>query len=155
MEESTPVKDTVSKILEKHSKERGELIPILQEIQNEIGYLPLESMHLSAAYLNIPPSQVYGVTTFFTQFYRTRQGRHKIKVCQGTACHVRGASKIIDAVKKNIGISPGETTDDFEFSVERVACFGSCALAPVVVIDGKVHGRMTPQKTEKIIGELD
>ena len=155
MEESTSVKDIVNKILEDHSKERGELIPILQDIQEELGYLPPEIMLLAAAYLNIPPSSVYGAATFYTQFYLTRQGRHKIKICQGTACHVRGASKIIDAVKKKIGISPGETTSDFEFSVERVACFGSCALAPVAVVDGKVYGRMTPQKVEKIIGELD
>ncbi|MCL5986100.1 MAG: NADH-quinone oxidoreductase subunit NuoE [Actinobacteria bacterium] len=155
MEKSTSFKDIVNEILMKHSKERGALIPILQEIQDKIGYLPPESMFLSAEYLNIPPSQVYGVATFYTQFYLTRQGRHKIKICQGTACHVRGASKIIDAVIKKIGIRPGETTHEFEFSVERVACFGSCALAPVVVIDGKVHGRMTQQKVEKIIGELD
>ena len=154
MEELNSVQDIVNKILDNHSKERGELIPILQDIQEELGYLAPESMLLAAAYLNIPPSSVYGVVTFFTQFSLYRQGRHKIKVCQGTACHVKGAQKIIDILKKQLGINPGETTADLEFSIERVACFGSCALAPVVVIDGKVYGRMTPEIVENIVGEL-
>jgi NADH-quinone oxidoreductase subunit E len=130
------------------------LIPLLQDIQNELGYISPESISAAAAHLNIPESSVYGVVTFYSQFYLTRQGKHTVKVCQGTACHVRGADEIIRAVSARLGIKPGETTDDFEFSVERVACFGACALAPVVVINDKVYGNVTPEMAVRILDDL-
>jgi NADH-quinone oxidoreductase subunit E len=132
----------------------GDLIPVLQSIQDVLGYLPEEAMTETARFLNVAESTVYGVATFYTQFHLTRQGRHRIKVCQGTACHVRGGNPIMEAVKKKIGIGPGETTKDYQFSVERVACFGSCALAPVMVVNDEVHGRMTPQRAEEILETL-
>jgi NADH-quinone oxidoreductase subunit E len=111
-------------------------------------------MKETANFLNIPQSSVYGVVTFYAQFYLTRQGKHRVKVCQGTACHVRGGKRIMHAVKKKLGVGPGQTTEDYKFSLEQVACFGSCALAPVMVLNGKVHGKMTPQKAEKLLEGL-
>jgi len=147
--------ETIQQIFSGYQGQRNELIPILQDVQAAFGYVPREAMTKTARFLNIPESSVYGVVTFYAQFYRTRQGKHKIRVCQGTACHVRGGRRIMQAVGKKLGINPGETTADYKFSLERVACFGSCALAPVMVVDGKVHGRMTPQKAKKILESLN
>jgi NADH-quinone oxidoreductase subunit E len=130
------------------------LIPLLQAVQNELGYLPSEAIERVSNFLKVPISNVYGVVTFYTQFYLTPQGRHKIKICQGTACHVRGAKKLTQAVQSKLGVGPGETTEDGEFSVERVACIGSCALAPAVVGDGKIHGPMTSEKVESMIDDI-
>jgi len=144
----------LSDVFGRYEGKREELIPVLQDVQGTLGYLPAEARTAIAKFLNVPESVVYGVATFYAQFYLTRQGEHKIKVCRGTACHVRGGRRIMHAVQRKLGIKPGETTPDYEFSLERVACFGSCALAPVVVVDGKVHGRMTTQKTEQILKEM-
>lgn len=133
----------------------GDLIPILQNIQSVLGYLPREAMTETARFLNMAETSVYGVATFYTQFYLARQGKHRIKVCQGTACHVRGASEITKAVAATLGIGPGETSDDFEFTVESVACFGSCALAPVMVVNDKVFGNVTPKRVAEILEGLD
>ena len=132
----------------------SELIPVLQDIQDVLGYLPREAMTATASFLNMAETSVYGVVTFYTQFQLTRPGRHRIKVCQGTACHVRGASEIVKAVTAKLGIGPGETTDDFEFTVESVACFGSCALAPVMVANDKVYGNVTPERAVAILEGL-
>jgi len=132
----------------------GDLIPVLQDIQDVLGYLPREAMTEAARFLNVPESTVYGVATFYSQFHLTRQGRHKIRVCQGTACHVRGADEIVKAVSAKLGIGPGETTSDFEFSVESVACFGSCALAPVMVVNEKVYGNVTPEMAVRTLDGL-
>lgn len=145
---------TNAAIFDRYQGKAGELIPILQDIQNDRGWLSRESLVETARFLNIPESAVYGVATFYAQFYLTRQGKHKIRVCQGTACHVRGGKRIMQAIRRKLGIGPGETTEDYQFSLERVACFGSCALAPVVVVDDKVYGNMTPQKAEKILSQL-
>ncbi|MDO9555462.1 MAG: NADH-quinone oxidoreductase subunit NuoE [Atribacterota bacterium] len=147
--------ETIQQIFSGYQGQRNELIPILQDVQAALGYVPREAMSETARFLNMPESSVYGVVTFYAQFYRTRQGKHKIRVCQGTACHVRGGRRIMQAVEKKLGINPGETTADYKFSLERVACFGSCALAPVMVVDGKVHGRITPQKAKKILESLN
>jgi NADH-quinone oxidoreductase subunit E len=148
---STP---TVEHVLARHEPDRSQLIPLLQDIQNELGFISREAIQVTARHLNIPESSVYGVVTFYSQFHLTRQGKHRIKVCQGTACHVRGADEIIRAVSARLGIKPGETTEDFEFSVERVACFGSCALAPVVVVNDKVYGNVTPAMAVRLLDEL-
>ena len=140
-------------VFENYEAKREELIPILQDVQEKLGYLPKEALVSISRFLNVPESVVFGVTTFYAQFYLTRQGRHRIKMCCGTACHVRGGRRIMQAVQRKLGIKPGETTEDYQFSLERVACFGSCALAPVVVIDGKVHGRMTTQKAQQVLKE--
>jgi NADH-quinone oxidoreductase subunit E len=146
--------DQLRSILSKYAGERAELIPILSDVQDAFGYIPAAAMGGVAEFLRIPDSSVYGVATFYAQFHFTRQGRHKVKVCQGTACHVRGGRRVLKAVQDRLGIKPGQTTADYQFSLERVACFGSCALAPVMVVDGQVHGRMTPQKAQRILEEL-
>ena len=138
-------------VFSRYAGERSEIIPILQEIQEKLGYIPRPAMVETARFLGVPESTVYGVVTFYAQFHLTRQGRRKVKVCQGTACHVRGAPTLLRAVKEKLGIEPGQSTEDYEFSLERVACFGSCALAPVVVLDGKVYAKMTPQRIRKLL----
>ena len=146
--------EQLQNIFNNHDGVRGDLIPILQDIQETFGYVPVEAMRGTAKFLNVPESTVYGVVTFYAQFYLTRQGKHRVKVCLGTACHVRGAGRILEVVEKILGIKPGETSDDFMFSTERVACLGSCALAPVMVIDDKVCGSMTVAKAEELLGRL-
>lgn len=141
-------------VLAGHAPDESQLIPLLQDIQDHMGFISPEAMRAASRHLNIPESSVYGVVTFYSQFYLTRQGKHRVKVCLGTACHVRGAGAILDAVSSKLGIKPGETTDDFEFSVERVACFGSCALAPVMVINEKVYGNVTPEMAVQFLDEL-
>ena len=146
--------ETIQQIFSGYQGQRNELIPILQDVQEAFSYVPREAMTKIAHFLNIPESSVYGVVTFYAQFYRTRQGKHKIRVCQGTACHVRGGKRIMQAVGKKLGINPGETTADYEFTLERVACLGSCALAPVMVIDDKVHGLMITAKAKELLDRL-
>ncbi len=141
----------LSEILSSYSGNRGELIPILQGIQEELGYLPEETISETAKFLRLSESDVYGVASFYAQFRFERQGKHIIKVCQGTACHVRGGRRILDTIEREVGIHPGETTEDYEFSLERVACFGSCALAPVMVVGKNVYGRMTTAKARNIL----
>lgn len=142
-------------IFENYEQQRDNLIPILQEVQGRLGYIPEESVEGIAEYLNISQSSIYGVVSFYTQFRFTRPGDHIIRVCQGTACHVRGSQRIMNEVVKRLGIVPGETTADYKFSLDRVACFGSCALSPVVVADEKVYGRMTPQKMKQLLEEIE
>jgi len=148
------MQERLEAILRGHPGERSELIPLLQEVQDAFGYIPPEALRAVARHLGLGETAAYAVATFYSQFYLERRGRHTVKVCQGTACHVRGGKDIMRAVRRRLGITPGQTTPDYAFSLERVACFGSCALAPVVVIDGKVHGRMTPRRVEELLGEL-
>jgi NADH-quinone oxidoreductase subunit E len=141
-------------IFARHEGRPSDLIPLLQDVQDTFGYVAPEAMAAIARFLKIPESKLYGVLTFYTQFYRTRQGRHRVRVCRGTACHVRGSRRIAETVARQLGIEPGQTTGDYRCSLESVACFGSCALAPVLVVDGRVHGRMTPQKAVQIVEGL-
>jgi len=122
-------------------------------VQEELGYLPEETVSEIAYFLGVSESEVYGVASFYAQFRFIRQGDHTIKVCQGTACHVQGGPRILEAVERELSIQSGETTEDYKFSLERVACFGSCALAPVMVVDKTVYGRMTTAKARKILAE--
>lgn len=142
-------------IFSRHKGNQSDLIPILQDVQEEFGYISREAMTEAADYLKLPACSVYGVVTFYTQFHLARQGKHKIKVCRGTACHVRGGNSIMKAVGRKLGIRPGETTEDYRFSLEGVACFGSCALAPVMVVNGEAHGRMTSEKAEALLENLE
>ncbi|MGD2124998.1 MAG: NADH-quinone oxidoreductase subunit NuoE [Desulfobacteraceae bacterium] len=137
--------------LKSHQQDRDSLIPILQDVQGRFGYVSEEAVERIASYLHISESSIYGVATFYTQFRFSRPGDHRVKVCLGTACHVRGGSQIMDEVTRHLGVGAGETTPDYKFSLERVACFGSCALSPVVVMDDKVYGRMSPKKVKKIL----
>jgi NADH-quinone oxidoreductase subunit E len=127
---------------------RSDLIPILQMIQQRHAYLPTEAIEMVAEHLKIRTCEVYGVATFYNQFRFHPPGRHPIKVCLGTACHVKGGDIILENFERKLGIRDGETTPDREFSIERVACVGCCALAPVAVVDDTVQGHMAPSKVE-------
>ena len=142
-------------VLGNFARDRDSLIPVLQAVQGKFGYLTPEAMEGIADYLGISQSSIYGVATFYTQFKFSRPGEHTVKVCLGTACHVRGGSKIMGEVSHHLNIHAGETTPDYKFSLERVACFGSCALSPVVVVDRKVYGRMNPKKVKNILKEYE
>lgn len=142
--------DKLNQVLSRYEKNRESLIPIIQEIQAAFGYLPREALLKVAEHLRLPASTVYGVATFYAQFSLIRQGEHKVRVCQGTACHVRGGRHVMEAMKEELGIEPGETTPDYKFSLARVACVGSCSLAPVVVVDEKVYGCMTANKVREL-----
>ncbi len=144
--------DELSDIFAAFSQERKYLIPVLQKVQEKLGYLPEEAISEVAQFLRLSSNEVYGVASFYAQFRFERQGEHGIKVCLGTACHVRGGRRIMDTVKHEIGLQPGETSEDYKFSLERVACFGSCALAPVMVVDKTVYGRMTTPKARQVLG---
>jgi len=124
---------------------------VLQDIQAKYGYLPEEELIETAETLAVPLIDVYGIATFYKSFSLTPRGRHQVKVCLGTACHVRGASRIGKEVKRKLAIKPGETSEDGEFSLETVMCLGCCAIGPVVVIDGKYYGQVTPTKVESIL----
>jgi NADH:ubiquinone oxidoreductase subunit E len=147
------MRERLSPILEDHRGHRESLIPVLQKVQGELGYLPEEAVSEIAHFLGLSRSEIFGVASFYAQFRFERQGEHIVKVCQGTACHVRGAKRILEAIIQELGIEPGGTTPDYKFSLERVACFGSCALAPVLVIDGQVYGRMTTSSARKVLEE--
>ena len=145
------VQDKLKEIFSAYHGEKQELIPILQETQEQFRYLPAEAMRQIAVFLRIPESTVYGVSTFYAQFKLTPLGKKIVKICRGTACHVRGGAKILEETEKLLGIKAGETTDDLEYTLETIACFGSCALAPVMVIDDTVYGRVTTNKVKSII----
>ncbi len=135
--------------------QKGALIPVLQRAQGIYGYLPADVLQSISERMGVPLSQVYGVTTFYSQFYLTRRGRHIVRQCDGTACHVRGAAKIIRAVEKELGITAGETTPDYRVTYEVVYCLGSCGLSPVAQVDGEVIGRLVPEKMLEIVRALD
>jgi len=143
-------------VFEKYAAQPGALIPILQKAQDIYNYLPPEVLQLIADRLGIALSKVYGVATFYAQFYLERRGRHILKLCDGTACHVKGTPTLLAAVEEEYGIRPGETTPDGELTVEVVYCIGSCALAPATVLDGRVMGHMRPgqllQRLKRHIG---
>ena len=147
------VKQKLNEILSRYNGQRDELIPILQEAQEEFRYLPTEVMLEIARFLRVPESTVFGVSTFYAQFKFIPVGKQIVKVCRGTACHVRGAPRILDEIMRRLSIEPGGTTEDMEYSLETIACFGSCALAPVMVVDETVYGRMTPSRVAQILGD--
>jgi NADH-quinone oxidoreductase E subunit len=130
---------------------KGSLIPVLQAAQDTYGYLPLKALEAIANQLAVPISQIYGVVTFYAQFRLTPRGKHIIRSCQGTACHVRNAARILEALKTTLGVKPGDTTEDLKFTLETVACIGACSLAPVMMIDTDAHGRLRPDRIAKIL----
>jgi NADH-quinone oxidoreductase subunit E len=130
---------------------RGQLIPLLQMAQHALGYLPDEALAVVAEHLHVTRSEVYGVASFYNQFRFNPPGKHPVKVCMGTACHVRGGEIILENFERKLEISEGETTDDREFSIERVACVGCCALAPVALVGDTLHGHMAPSKVEGLV----
>lgn len=148
------VDERLNEILSSYQGQEEELIPILQQVQQVFGYLPEPAMEKIAKFLKLPESTVFGVGTFYAQFKLVPSGRNIIKVCRGTACHVRGAPGILGEVEKQLGIRPGQSTPDLEYALEAIACFGSCALAPVMVIGNNVYGRMTPTKVKEVLANV-
>lgn len=142
---------TIEAILEKHERARAALIPILQDVQREFGYLSPQGVAAISRYLRISENEVFGVSSFYAQFRFTEPGRHSVKVCLGTACHVRGGANVLDTLRTSLGVACGETTDDRRFDLDRVACLGCCALSPVVQIDGKVFSKITVNKLTELL----
>ena len=138
-------------VLEKFQGQDGTLIPVLQEAQSIFGYLSEDVLNYIGKGMRIPVSRIYGVVTFYAQFYMTPRGRHTVRVCRGTACHVRGGKNIRKAVHQFLGVEENETTADFKFTFETVACLGACALAPVLLVDKNYYGKLTPAKVEKVL----
>ena len=143
----------VAVIVSEYNGNRDSLISILQDIQSEYHYLPEDALRAVASQLDLPLIQVCGVATFFKAFSLKPRGEHMVSVCLGTACHVRGAPAVLDEVERQLGIKAGETTEDMRYSLETVNCLGACALGPIVVVDGKYHGQMSPGKVKKILRE--
>lgn len=148
--------DRVQEIIREYGTSESALIPILQRVQAEYRYLPEEVLTFVATALNLPPAKVYGVATFYAQFSLEPKGKHIIRICDGTACHVRKNQSLIDTARKKLGLREDQkTTDDMLYTLEIVSCIGACALAPAVVIDGKVHGQMTPEKLSESLDALE
>lgn len=143
----------VDGILAKYAKDKGTLIPIMQEVQNLYNYLPKAVLEYISQKTEISLSEIYGVATFYSLFHLNPRGKYIIRCCQGTACHVRGGAGILDALEAQLGIKAGETTADGRFTLETVACLGACGLAPVMQIDEDTHGRMTPVKVPAVLTE--
>ena len=154
MEEETLDLAPLQNILEQYRGRQGVVIPVLQKAQEIYGWLPEEVLQAVADGLNVPLSKIYGVVTFYSQFYLARRGRHIIQQCDGTACHVRGAGQIVDTVEKHLGIKAGETTPDYRITYEVVYCLGSCGLAPVAMVDDKMVGHLTPDTMVEILDSL-
>jgi len=142
---------TIDKIIDKYQGDAGSLIQVLLEIQRENRWLPKEALEKVSKQLKVPLSRIQHIVTFYKAFSLVPRGRHEVHVCTGTACHVRGAPRLLDSVQDLIGIRPGETDMDLKFSLETVNCLGCCALGPVMVIDGEYHGKMAPAKSEEVL----
>ena len=145
----------LEEILDSFSAQEGAVIPILQRAQQAYGYLPEEALRMISKRTGFSLAQLYGVATFYSQFYLQRRGRHVINICDGTACHVKGAPRLVTTLEEELGIKAGETSPDYRVTLEVVYCLGSCALAPMAVIDGQVYGRLVPEKVLKLVRELD
>lgn len=146
------MKETIGPILERYKGAgRAALIPVLQEVQAEEGYLSREAVSRISRHLGLPASKVCGVATFYNQFRFQQKGKYHITVCRGTACHVKGSAKLLEALIRHLNIQPGKTTRDKLFSLETVACMGACALSPVMCINGEFHAKTSPAKALKIL----
>jgi len=156
LKEFTPEQVTkLDGIIEKFKGKPGGLIPVLEEAQVALEFIPLSVQKRIAAGLNLPLSRVYGVVTFYSFFTMTPRGKHTVRVCLGTACYVRGGKALTDALEKQFGIKQGETTADRMFTLESVRCLGACGLGPVVVVDDDVHGRLKPGKVKEVLSQYD
>lgn len=150
-EEEIEITEKMKEVFERLGNQRSNLIPILQRIQEELGYLPHQAMIEVAQFLNIPEIDVYSVATFYNQFRLTPPGKHSIRVCMGTACHVKGGHITLAAWQRRLKVEPGETTPDREFDLDTVTCVGCCAMAPVTVVDKKVEGKADPTRVDGIL----
>jgi NADH-quinone oxidoreductase subunit E len=145
------LKEKVGQVLEKYQRDKSALIDILHDTQSEIGYLPKEALEEVGQGLGVPLSRVYSVATFFKAFSLKPRGRHLINVCLGTACHVRGADKVLEQMEKELGVKTGANTPDLKFTLETVRCVGACALGPMVIVGEDYHGEMTPDKVSEVL----
>jgi len=145
----TAANEVIDKYLDMH----GNLMPVLQGIQEAYGYVPEETVFLAAERLNVYPSQIYGVLTFYAQFHLKPRGKYIVRVCMGTACHVKGAGRIGGTLKDRLGIGHAETTPDLKFTAEYVACIGACGMAPVIMVNDATYGSMTVQKMDEVIAK--
>ena len=148
------MKERLEAIFSYYNGEAGELIPVLQQVQEELGYLPEDAMPEIARFVGVPESRVYSVATFYTQFRFTPIGRNHIMVCRGTACHVKGAPRILEELEKQLGIKEDETTPDLEFSLETVACIGACGAAPTMMANEDTYGQLTAKKIPEILADV-
>ncbi|HAG10893.1 MAG TPA: NAD(P)H-dependent oxidoreductase subunit E [Desulfotomaculum sp.] len=148
------MKKKLKEIVKKYGSNRSFLVPILQDIQREYEYLPREALNLLSQIIDVPISHIYNVATFYKSFSLSPRGRHQLSLCMGTACHVRRAPQIRDHLVRTLGINPGETTPDLEYTFKTVNCLGACALGPIMVVDGEYHGQLTIMKVNKILKEL-
>lgn len=146
--------EKVIKILKKYPAGEASILQILQEVQSEYNYLPKDVLTDIARRLHVPLSKIYGIATFFAAFSLEPRGRHCLTVCMGTACHVRGAPEVLLCLEDKLGIAAGETSQDREYTLETVNCLGACALAPIVVVDGKYHGQVSARAVDKIVKEV-
>jgi NADH-quinone oxidoreductase subunit E len=149
---SAAVDKRAKDVLKKHpAGEASALVNVLHDIQGEFRYLPEEALQLAAEHLKISPAQVFGVASFFEGFHLKPRGEHICTVCMGTACHVRGAPRLLEQAERDLEIAPGQTTKDMQFTLEEVNCVGACALGPLVIIDGEYNGNMTPHRLTKLV----
>ena len=147
--------EVVHQIVEKYDRRPSALIAIMQDIQKSQGYLPKEALHLVAKEVQVPLSRLYALATFYKAFSLTPRGRHTIHVCTGTACHVRGAEKLMDKLERDLGIEAGQTTEDGRFTLEGVRCVGCCGLAPVVVVGEHFHGKLTQKDLDQVLAKYE
>jgi NADH-quinone oxidoreductase subunit E len=147
--------DRIDQIIDRHQGEPDSLIQILLDIQSENHWLPKEAMERISRKLDVPLSRIHHIATFYKAFSLVPKGRHEIHICMGTACHVRGSTRVLEAVQDLAGIKPGETDLDLKFSLETVNCLGCCALGPVMEINGKTHGKMSPTKIAEVLKSYD
>lgn len=146
--------DKVEQILDKYGRKKEMLIKILLEVQKEYRHIPREVVNYIGVALGIPPAKIYGVATFYAQFSLKPKGEYTILICDGTACHMEGSMGLVKAIEEEIGIKPGEVTQDLKFSLDKVGCLGACALAPAMVINGEVYGNLKPEKVKEILKQL-
>ena len=149
------INENVDRILDSYQRHQGMLVSILQDVQAEFNYLPGDSLMRVGEGLDVPLSRVYSVATFYKAFSLKPRGRHSVHVCMGTACHVRGAVRVLDRLEQDLCVCAGETTPDMKFTLETVNCVGACALGPVVVVDGEYAGQMTQEKVKPLLEKCD
>jgi len=142
-----------NQVIDKYIDMHGALMPVLQEVQEAYGFIPEPCVHLIAERLNVYTSQIYGVLTFYAQFHLEPRGKYIVRVCMGTACHVKGAGRIADTLKERLGIGHAETTEDLKFTAEYVACIGACGMAPVIMVNDGTYGSMTVQKMDEVLAK--
>jgi NADH-quinone oxidoreductase subunit E len=152
--ENVDIATRLAPIVEKYRGKEGSAIPLLADVQREVGYIAEDAVEYVGAKLDIPAAELFGVATFYAMFRFRPQGRHVIRLCRGTACHVQGSGRVAEQVERTFGIQDGETTEDLMFTLRYVACLGCCSLAPVMMVGDEVHGRLTPEKAVAVLENL-